>query len=160
MLLSFRRLSLASASVCMLILVLAACGSAAAPKPAAAATTFVGYKWTVVRIAHGGKTTPVPAGDGVYLLFAPNGDFGANEPVNYHGGTYTVTPGGFTTHGIYQTLVGSSGPPSVEVEAISAFGDGTRASAKVGGDTLTVTVNGYTLTTRRAGKQANVPAPR
>ena len=96
---------------------------------------------------------------GTYLLFTPDGHFGANEPVNYHGGTYTLTPGGFTTHGVYQTLVGFSEPPPVETAAISAFSDGTHASAKVSGDTLDVSISGYAMTARRAGRQANFPPP-
>lgn len=158
--------ALAVAVTVVLACVLAACGSVSEQHSSQAgnqsAAGFVGYKWTVVAITYQGKTTVVPASDArsaTYLLFTPDGDFGANEPVNSHGGTYTVTPGGFTTHGMYQTLVGSSGPPSVETAAISAFSDGTHASAKVSGDTLTVSVSGYTMTARRAGRQANYPPP-
>jgi hypothetical protein len=146
--------------------VLAACGSVPGQHPSQAGNQsdagFVGYKWTVVAITHQGKTTVVPAGDartGTYLLFTPDGHFGANEPVNYHGGTYTVTTDGFTTHGMSQTLVGMAGPTPVEVSAVSAFNDGTRASANVSGDTLTVSISGYAMTARRAGRQANFPPP-
>jgi hypothetical protein len=150
----------------VLAFVLAACGSLSGQHPSQAGSPsdagFIGYKWTVAAITSQGKTTVVPAGNartGTYLLFTPDGHFGANEPVNYHGGTYTLTPDGFTTHGMYQTLVGFAGPPSAEVAAISAFNDGTHASAKVSGDTLTVSVSGYTMTARRAGRQANFPPP-
>jgi hypothetical protein len=162
-----RRHAFAVAAAVVLACVLAACGSVSGQHPSQAGNQsdagFAGYKWTVVAITHQGKTTVVPAGDdartGTYLLFTPDGHFGANEPVNYHGGTYTVTPGGFTTHGIYQTLVGFAGPPSVEIAAISAFDDGTHASAEVSGNTLMVSINGYTMTARRAGRQANFPPP-
>ena len=162
-----RRHAFAVVSAIVLTCVLAACGSVSGQHPSQAGNQsgagFVGYKWTVVTISHQGKSTVVPAGDGVrtgtYLLFTPDGHFGANEPVNYHGGTYSLTPGGFTTHGMYQTLVGFSGPPSVEIAAISAFSDGTQASARVSGDTLVVSISGYTMTARRAGRQANFPPP-
>lgn len=153
-------------SAIVLAFVLAACGSVSGQHPSQAGSPsdagFIGYKWTVVAITYQGKTTVVPAGNartGTYLLFTPDGHFGANEPVNFHGGTYTLTPDGFTTHGMYQTLVGFAGPPSAEVAAISAFHDGTHASAKVSGDTLTVSISGYRMTARRAGGQANFPPP-
>jgi hypothetical protein len=170
-----RATALAGAAAGLVAVVLAACGTQSlpaangtSPAPGSSATRspaaagFVGYKWTVVAVTYHGKTSTVPSGDarsGTYLLFTPDGHFGANEPVNYHGGTYAVTSGGFTTHGIYQTLVGMSGPPLPEVEAISAFGDGTHASAKVTGNVLTVAIEGYTLTAHRDGRQANFPPP-
>src|SRR5258707_1000239 len=124
-----RRHAFAAAAAVVLACVLAACGSVSGQHPSQAGNQsdagFVGYKWTVVGITHQGKTTVVRAGDGArtgtYLLFTPDGHFGANEPVNYHGGTYTVTPGGFTTHGVYQTLVPTAGPPPVWVGAVPAL---------------------------------------
>jgi heat shock protein HslJ len=166
---SLRDAALAGAAAGLVVAALAACGSQALPGgPGSSATQtpaaagFAGYKWTVVEIAHGGKPSTVPAGEAVLLQFAPNGDFGANEPVNYHFGTYAVTPGGFTTGEMGTTLVGYAGKdPSVllAVDAISAFGKGNQARASVSGDTLTVTIGGYTLTAHRAGKQANFPSP-
>jgi hypothetical protein len=134
---------------------------ASASSPAAHAG-FVGYRWTVVAIAHDGKTTQVPAAKGVYLLFTPNGEFVANEPVNTHSGTYLLTPGGFTTGQMATTLVAYGGDDPVvplAVNAISAFNEGTRAAAKVSGDTLTVAVSGYTITAHRAARQGNFPPP-
>lgn len=163
--LRFRRLSLASASVCVLILALAACGSAAAPKPAAIATArFAGYKWSVVAIDHDGKHTLVPARYPVYLTFTPNGEFGANDTVNFHSGTYRPTVGGFTTSDVASTLVGYIGKDPVTllaIGAIASFDQPAHATVRsVAGDSLAVTVNGYTLICQRDGKQANFPSAR
>jgi hypothetical protein len=158
----FRRLSLASASVCVLILALAACGSAAAPKPAAtAAATFAGYKWSVVAIDHDGKHTLVPARYSVYLAFTPNGEFGANDPVNFHSGTYRPAEGGFTTSDVATTLVGYMGNDPVTllaIGAIASFDQPAHATVRsLTGNGLAVAVNGYTLICQRDGKQANFP---
>jgi hypothetical protein len=101
---------------------------------------------------------PVPGKYPVYLQFAPGGHFGANEPVNYHSGSYRITSGGFTTTNLATTLVGYVGRDPVvllSVSAISAFGNGVRALAGVRGDILTVSVAGYTLIAHRDGRQAN-----
>ena len=119
-----RRAALADVTGVLLAAVLAAC-SAPAGQPTTAAR-FVGYKWAVESISHDGKTTPVPGKYPVYLQFTPDGHFGANEPVNYHSGSYRVTPGGFTTSGLGQTLAGYAGHDPVvllSVSAISAFGN-------------------------------------
>jgi hypothetical protein len=135
---------------------LAACSS-----PAGQATTtaeFTGYKWAVVSISHDGRTTPVPGSYRVYLQFTPDGHFGANEPVNYHSGSYRVTPDGFTTGGLVSTAAGYAGRDPVvllSVSAISAFGDDVRAQTSVSGGALTVVVGGYTLLTRVDGRQSN-----
>jgi hypothetical protein len=132
---------------------LAACSS-----PAGQAAEFTGYKWAVVSISHDGETTPIPGSYQVYLQFAPDGHFGANEPVNYHSGNYRVTPDGFTTSGLVSTAAGYAGRDPVvllSVSAISAFNDDVRAQASVSGGALTVVVGGYTLVTRVDGKQAN-----
>ena len=122
---------------------------------------FAGYKWSVVAIDHSGTETPIPAHYSVYLQFTPNGQFGANEPVNYHGGNYRQTAGGFTTSDVYSTLAGYIGGDPVVVslaqDAISAFRDGARATAVVTGNQLTITVAGYMLTCQRDGAQANFP---
>ena len=70
---------------------------------------FAGYKWQVVTIDHAGKETPVPARYAVYLQFTPDGQFGSNEPVNYHSGAYHQAGDGFTTSGMGSTLAGYAG---------------------------------------------------
>ena len=72
-----------------------------------------------------GKTTRVPGKYSVLLQFTPDGQFGANEPVNYHSGGYRVTPGGSTTSGLSN------------------------------GDALTVTAGSYTLVAEKDGRQAD-----
>jgi hypothetical protein len=151
-----RRAALAAVTGILLAAVPLGCSSPAS-RPTAAAR-FAGYKWSVVSISHNRKSTPVPGKYPVYLQFAPGGHFGANEPVNHHSGSYRVTPGGFTTSGLSQTLVGYAGHDPVvllSVSAISAFGNGVRALADVRGDILTVAVGGYTLVAHRDGRQAN-----
>jgi hypothetical protein len=151
-----RRAALAGLTGVLLAAVLVACSSPAHQPEAAAG--FAGYKWAVVSISHDGKTTPVPAKYPVYLQFTPDGHFGANEPVNYHSGSYQLTQGGFTTSGMAQTLAGYAGHDPVillSVSAISAFGNRTRALASVSGSTLTVTAGSYTLIAQRDGRQAN-----
>jgi len=135
---------------------LAACSAPAGQ--AATTAAFTGYKWAVVSISHDGKTTPVPGNYQVYLQFTPDGHFGANEPVNYHSGSYRVTPDGFTTSGLASTLAGYAGRDPVvllSVSAISAFGDEVPAQTTVSGSALTVVVGGYTLQTRVDGRQSN-----
>ena len=153
----------AAIAAALLIVALAGCGSASAPSPSASApgAGFAGYKWAVVTISHHGTATPVAAKYAVYLQFTPDGHFGANEPVNYHSGRYKLTPGGFTTSDVAQTLVGYAGRDPVvllSVSAISAVGSGAPALASVSGSTLTVTVGGYTLIAHRDGTQPNWPA--
>ena len=143
----------------------AAMGTPAQPslssaRPAHPEPGFAGYKWRVVAIDHDGKQTPVPARYSVYLLFTPNGQFGANDPVNYHGGTYREIPGGFTTSGTYTTLVGYAGTDPVvllSINAISSFDAPAREAVTLTGDRLAVTVGGYTLISQRDGKQPNFP---
>jgi hypothetical protein len=151
-----RRAALAGLMGVPVATVLVAC-SAPADQPATAAG-FAGYKWAVVSISHDGKTTPVPGKYSVYLRFTPDGHFGANEPINHHGGSYRVTPGGFTTSGLHQTLAGYTGRDPVillSASAIGAFNNEKEALANVSGNTLTVTVGSYTLVAQRAGRQAN-----
>jgi heat shock protein HslJ len=131
------------------------------PKSAPTAQAgFAGYKWSVVAIGHDGKQTSIPARYSVYLQFMPNGQFGANEPVNYHFGTYRMVGDGFTTGDVGGTLVGYIGHDPVTllaINAINAFNNGIHATATVTGDRLTVTVAGYTLSCQRDGAQANFP---
>ena len=92
-------------AVALMALAAAACGSAAAAGSSPA--RFAGYKWSVVAIRRDGRETPVPARYNVYLQFAPNGQYGANDPVNYHLGTYRATGDGFATGHVATTLAGS-----------------------------------------------------
>src|SRR5579875_1896511 len=154
------------AAVALLVLAAAGCGGAgggAPPEPAPTAQAgFAGYEWSVVAIGHDGKRTPIPARYSVYLQFAPDGRFGANDPVNYHFGSYRRTGDGFTIGDIASSLVGYAGADPVTllaIGAISAFGKGAHATATVAGDRLTVTAGGYTLTCRRDGAQADFPPP-
>jgi hypothetical protein len=124
---------------------------------------FTGYKWTVEAISYDGTATPVPAQYSVCLQFTPDGHFAAKEPVNFHSGSYTLAPGGFRTGKLAKTMKGYAGSDPVVLlaqKAIGALGSHSRAHATLRGDTLTVTVNGYTLIAQRAGAQANWPAPR
>jgi heat shock protein HslJ len=119
---------------------------------------FAGYKWQVIAIDQAGKETPIPARYAVYLQFTPDEQFGANEPVNYHGGTYRQTGDGFTTSGMYSSAVGYAGHDPVillSVSAISTFEDGVQAKVRLTGDQLTVTVGGYRLICQRDGRQAD-----
>jgi len=128
--------------------------------PPPAQSGFAGYKWQVVTIEHAGNETRIPARYAVYLQFTPDGQFGANEPVNYHSGAYHQTGDGFTTSGMGSTLVGYAGHDPVvrlSVGAISAFGNGTHAKVRLTGYRLAVTVGGYLLTCQRDGSQADFP---
>jgi heat shock protein HslJ len=121
---------------------------------------FAGYKWQVVTIDHAGKETPVPARYAVYLQFTPDGQFGSNEPVNYHSGAYHQAGDGFTTSGMGSTLAGYAGHDPVvllSVAAISAFDNGIHAKVRLTGDRLAVTVGSYLLTCQRDGRQADFP---
>jgi heat shock protein HslJ len=160
-----RRAALGRIAGILLAILLAACSGATGQLPPGQPPTgqpsttaaFVGYKWAVTSISHAGQTTPVPGSYSVYLQFAPNGGFLANEPVNSHSGTYQVTQGGFTIGDLGSTLVGYVGHDPVVLVSMSAMEafDGAPAQASVSGNTLTVTVGGYTLIAQRDGKQAN-----
>jgi heat shock protein HslJ len=137
------------------------CSATASGSPASSAPAgFAGYQWNVVEIYHAGTDTPIPARYDVYLRFAPDGQFGANEPVNYHSGTYHQADDGFTTSGMASTAAGYAGQDPVVMlsrAAISAFGDGGHATARLAGNRLTVTVGGFVLTCQRAGRQGDFP---
>jgi hypothetical protein len=156
-----------SIAVAALVSVAAAgCGTTASgtsPKPAPDTQAgFPGYKWQVVEIDHAGKETPIPARDADYLMFAPNGQFGATEPVNSHGGLYHQTGDSFTTSDMSSTSVGytSNDPVALlAIDAIDAFGDGVQAKVQLTGNRLAVTVGGYLLICQRDGRQANFPGP-
>lgn len=115
---------------------------------------FARYKWRVIAIDHDGKETPIPARYNVYLKFMSNGDFGGNDPVNYHSGTYRVVHGGFITGRLATSLVGYAGKDPIvllTVSAISAFDPGVHAAALVTGNRLEVTVDSYLLDCQRDG---------
>jgi len=112
-------------AVALMALAAAACGSTAGGS--SMLTGFAGYKWSVVAIGHDGKLTAIPAPYDVYLQFAPNGQYGANDPV------ITLATG-----------------------AISRLDDVADASVTVTGNRIEVVAGGYTLTCQRAGVQADL----
>ncbi len=128
---------------------------------AASATTqarFVGYKWLVTSITSHGKQTPIPRSDRqvnqVYVQFTPDGQFGANDPVNFHQSTYRLVGDGFTTGDAITTLVGYAGHNQatlLAIDAISAFDNGVHATATVTGDRLVISVGGFLLNCQRDG---------
>jgi hypothetical protein len=144
-------------AVALMALAAAACGSTAGGSLALAG--FAGYKWSVVAIGHDSKQTSIPAHYNVYLQFAPNGQYGANDPVNYHSGTYRQTGDGFTTSLVAVSAVGYAGTDPVitlAMGAISRLDDVADASVTVTGNRLDVVAGGYTLTCQRAGEQADL----
>jgi hypothetical protein len=146
-------------ALALVALAAAACGSAAAGESSPA--RFAGYKWSVVAIRHDGRETPVPARYNVYLQFAPNGQYGANDPVNYHLGTYRPTGDGFATGHVATTLAGYAGKDPVTLLAMAAISsldaDTSATVLNLGAATIAIAVNGYTLTCQRAGEQPNFP---
>ena len=155
-----RFLALAAAGISLASVALAACGSAPSARPGS--PRFTGYDWQVAAISHNGDVTSIPARMRVALQFSPGGQFGANDSVNFHSGTYRTTSDGFTTSGLASTAVGYAGrDPAVllAMGAISSFGNGVHATVKLTGDQLVVGVASYTLTCRRSGSRADAPAP-
>jgi heat shock protein HslJ len=43
------------------------------------------------------------------MRFSPDGQFAANDGVNFHGGTYRATGDGFTVSDMKTTLIGYAG---------------------------------------------------
>jgi hypothetical protein len=147
---------------CILLMspALAGCGSATSAKSVPAG--FTGYVWRVVAISHDGKITSIPARLQVALRFSPAGQFGADDSINFHSGTYRITGDGFTTSGMSSTSVGYLGHDPVALVAISAIGsfdNGAHATASLKADRLVVGVGSYTLTCQRRGLEADIPAP-
>jgi hypothetical protein len=139
-------------------LALAACGSATSA--GSVSPRFAGYDWQVIAISHDGKVTSIPARMQVALQFSPGGQFGANDSINFHSGTYRTTSDGFTTSALDSTLVGYAGHDPVVLLAVSVIGsfdNGVHATVKVTGDRLVVGVNSYTLTCQRRGLE--LPSP-
>ena len=151
-----------AALVCVAAAGCATAASGTSPESAPTAKAgFAGYKWQVVTIEHAGNQTRIPARYAVYLQFTLDGQFGANEPVNYHSGAYHHAGDGFTTSGMGSTLVGYAGHDPVvllSVGAISAFDNGMHAKVRLTGDRLAVTVGSYLLTCQRDGVQADLPS--
>jgi hypothetical protein len=153
-------LALVGASALLMPLALAACGSATSAR--SVSPGFTGYVWQVVAISHGGKVTSIPARLQVALRFSPGGQFGANDSINFHSGTYRITGDGFTTSALSSTLAGYAGhDPAVllAIGAIGSFGSGIHATVKLTVGRLVVGVGSYTLTCQRRGPQASVPTP-
>jgi len=154
-----RFLALAAVCICLTSLALAACGSATSAR--SVSPGFTGYDWQVVAISHNGKVTSIPARLQVALRFSPGGQFGADDNVNFHSGTYRTTSDGFTTSALASTAVGYAGhDPAVLVAigAIGSFDHGVHATVMLTGDRLVVGVDSYTLTCQRRGRRADVPA--
>ena len=152
--------ALAGVGIVLASLALSACGSATSARPAPPG--FTGYDWNVVAISHGGKATSIPARLQVALQFSPGGQFGANDSINFHSGTYRTTGNGFTTSDLISTAVGYVGPdPAVLLaeSAIGSFDNGAHATVKLTGDHLVVSIGSYTLTCQRGGPRADAPAP-
>ncbi len=162
----------AAIAVAVVLLALAAAGCAASADPAASgrpptgreasrsATThapFVGSKWLVTSITSHGKQTPIPNRDltnQVYVLFTPNGQFAADDPINIHEGYYRLAGDGFTTNGLMVSAVGYAGNNSLmllAINAISAFNNGVHATATVTGNRLVISVGGFLLNCERDG---------
>jgi heat shock protein HslJ len=154
-----RFLALVGVCIFSASLALAACGAWTSARPVSPG--FTGYDWQVVAIGHDGTKTSIPARLQVSLQFSPGGQFGANDGINTHGGTYRTTSDGFTASGLMTSSVGYAGHDPVVLLAISAIGsfdNGAHATVKLTGDQLMVGVDSYTLTCQRRGPQADVPA--
>jgi heat shock protein HslJ len=152
--------ALASAWIFLVSLALAACGSVAPAR--SASPGFTGYDWHVLAIGDGGKVTRIPARLEVALQFSARGQFGANDSINFHSGTYQTTRDGFTTGVLAQTLVAYAGHDRailLAMRAMQSFDAGVRATARLTGHRLVVDVGSYELTCQRAGPQADAPAP-
>jgi heat shock protein HslJ len=148
--------------VCIVLasLALAACGSATSARPVSPG--FTGYDWHVIAISHDGQVTSIPARMQVDLQFSPGGQFGANDSINFHSGTYRTTSDGFTTSDLASTLAAYVGhDPAIDlaISAIESFDNGAHATVKLVGDRLVVGVGSYTLTCQRGGRRANAPTP-
>ena len=149
----------AVAAVVLVSLTSAGCAvtaSGTSVSPEATHTGFAGYTWTVTGITHGGKRTPIPARYEVALVFTPDGQFGASDPVNYHSGTYRQADDGFTTSGLAVSAVGYARRDRVALlatGAMSAFDNGVHAAASVSGDRMMISVGGYLIDCRRDSVQ-------
>ncbi|MFU8855210.1 hypothetical protein ACNAW0_30250 [Micromonospora sp. SL1-18] len=153
---------LALVGLCILLAspALAGCGSATSARPASPG--FTGYDWQVLAISHDGQETRIPARMQVALRFYPGGQFGADDSINFHSGTYRTTGDGFTTGDMAVSAAGYGGhDPAIllAMNAMDSFGNGVHATVKLTGDRLVVGVDSYTLTCQRGGPRADDPAP-
>jgi len=142
----------------MVALPLEACSSAT---PGSQSAGFSGYDWLVVSITHDGEARSIPKRMHVVLQFSPNGQFDANDSVNFHSGTYRATGDGFTVAGMSTTLAGYAGHDPTILLAINAIGsltNGVHATAKVTGDRLVVGIGSYRLTCLLRGRHSDLPA--
>lgn len=154
------RQALARTGIFLISLALTACASAATAT--SASPGFTGYDWQVTAIAHDGKVTAIPARTGVDLQFSPGGQFGANDGINFHSGTYRATADGFSTGVLAVTAMGYAGnDPFILLarSAMASLGNPATYPARLNGDRLVVSVGSYTLTCRRASRQADAPKP-
>jgi hypothetical protein len=138
----------------LMALLLAACSSAT---PTGPTPGFAGYDWRVVTISHDGTMRSIPRSVRVDLQFSPDGQFGANDSVNFHSGAFRATGDGFTVSDMKTTLIGYAGHDPIvllAVSAIGSFNDGVHATAMLTGDRLVVDVGSYTLTCQRHGSTA------
>jgi len=149
----------ASIAAAALLSLAAGCASAAGSVPQHTAPTarpgFAGYKWQVVAIKQVGRNTPVPARYDVYLAFTSNGEYGANDPVNFHSGSYRETADGFRTSGVAVSAAGYAGHDPITVLAIQALDslDAAAATTTLTGDSLQISVGHgqYILVCQRDG---------
>jgi hypothetical protein len=130
--------------------------TSAAHRSATADARFVGWKWLVTSITSHGKQTPISPDqpNQVYVLFTPNGQFAADDPINIHEGYYRLAGDGFTTNGLMVSAVGYAGDDPAKllaINAISAFNNGVHAAATVTGNRLDIRVDGYLLSCQRDG---------
>jgi hypothetical protein len=163
-----KRAYTAAIAAALVLIALAAAGCAASAEsgrqpggePIPSATThapFVGSKWLVTSITSHGKQTPIPNRDlanQVYVLFTPNGQFAADDPINIHEGYYRLAGDGFTTNGLGVSAVGYAGNNPLTllaINAISAFNNGVHATAAVTGNRLVISVGGFLLDCERDG---------
>ncbi len=154
-----RLAALVGVSVFLMSIAVAACGSATSARTVSSG--FTGHDWQVVAISHNGNVTRTPARMQVALHFSPGGQFGANDGINFHSGTYRTTSDGFTTSALSSPAVGYAGHnPAVlvAIDAISSFDNGVHATVKLTADRLVVGVDAYTLTCQRGGTKADAPA--
>jgi hypothetical protein len=150
-----RRTFKAATAAGALLIALAAVGCSAS---ATTQAPFVGYKWQVTSIISHGQQTPLPRNErqvnDVYVLFTRNGQFGANDPVNFHSATYRLVGDGFTTGEVRTTLAAYGGDNQtilLAIDAISAFNAGVHAEATVTGNRLVISVGGFLLNCQRDG---------
>ena len=152
---------LALVGACILLMSPALAGCASVTSAKSVPPGFTGHVWRVVDISHDGKVTSIPSRLQVNLRFSRGGQFGANDGINFHSGTYRRTGDGFTTSALSTTSVGYAGnDPAVllAISAIDSFDNGVHARAALTADRLVVAVGTYTLTCQRRSPEAGHPS--